>query len=60
MAEIHHTKTGNCWKRQVCRKCGPGNTCDVCHEHEEPRGECTECEPCEACDVAEGLLSEAQ
>jgi hypothetical protein len=52
MADILHTKTGNCWKRaEKCRRCGAGNTCDVCHEHDEPRGECLTCPPCEACEM---------
>jgi hypothetical protein len=46
---------GNDWCETLvysCPKCGPGNLCDVCHEHDEPRGECTACPmvcKCEAC-----------
>lgn len=53
-AEIRHRPmSGNCWERAYrCRKdgCQPGNLCDVCHAHSEPRGECSECPRCEACD----------
>lgn len=46
-----HTLTGNCWADPYrCRFCGDGNLCDVCHDHDEPRGACSECPPCEACD----------
>jgi hypothetical protein len=48
-----HTASGNCWKRPdpyECRYCGKGNLCDVCHLHDEPRGECSECKRCKACD----------
>lgn len=43
-----HTAGGNCL-RFKCDKCGPENVCDVCHVHEQPRGECDECPPCVAC-----------
>lgn len=26
-----------------CPICGTDAMCDVCHEHDEPRGECSEC-----------------
>lgn len=48
-----HSKQGNCWANGVvytCPECGLANLCDVCHEHDEPRGECSECEDCAACD----------
>ena len=46
-----HTKGGNCWSPEAidCEQCG-GNPCDVCHAHEQPRGECEECVPCGACE----------
>ncbi len=37
---------GNSWDKKYvynCKECGIGNLCDVCHEHDEPRGECSEC-----------------
>lgn len=40
--------TGNCWVEEAafgCRKCGRENMCDVCHLHDQPRGECEECPP---------------
>lgn len=64
-----HTYTGNCWatvfpdcdcNRGTCRgrdKVGcPSRAfplCDVCHDHDEPRGACEECLPCEACEAEE-------
>ena len=48
-----HNKRGNCWDDAVvrsCRRCGTDSTCDVCHRHDEPRGDCSDCRRCEACD----------
>jgi hypothetical protein len=47
-----HNHSGNCWQKAYeCKKgCGKGNLCDVCHMHDNPRGECDECPPCEACE----------
>lgn len=50
-----HNKKGNCWSRDAylkCRKmgCRPGEMCDVCHLHDEPRGECSECDTCAGCE----------
>ena len=39
---------GNDWSEDAvynCKKCGAGNLCDVCHKHDNPRGECDECPP---------------
>lgn len=45
-----HKFNGNCWKRsRRCTICGPDVSCDVCHEHDEPRGDCSGCSPCGAC-----------
>ena len=46
-----HTNGGNCWSPEAidCEQCG-GNTCDICHAHEQLRGECEECVPCGACE----------
>jgi hypothetical protein len=48
-----HDYKGNCTHRDAvygCDECGHDNACDVCHEHCEPRGECSGCLPkCEAC-----------
>ena len=53
-ADDRHTHDGNCWVESYgCRACGIGILCDVCHDHDEPRGECSECEPCVACKNAE-------
>jgi len=51
-----HTFGGNC--RQVdmvylCKACGIGNLCDVCHKHDEPRGDCDKCQPCPTCEASE-------
>lgn len=49
-----HDHAGNCWHdADKCQHedCG-GNVCDVCHEHEQPRGECNACPTCTACEVA--------
>ncbi len=48
-----HTGTGNCWERTYrCAECGVGEFCDVCHEHDAPRGECHKCPPCRACEAS--------
>lgn len=52
-----HTNSGNCWSRVIvygCTRngCREGEVCDVCHDHDEPRGECSECPKCGACDSA--------
>lgn len=46
-----HTLTGNCWENVFgCKICGKGVLCDVCHAHEQERGNCTECAAaCQAC-----------
>jgi len=47
-----HNFNGNCWARvavYLCKICGEGNLCDVCHKHNEPRGTCLECPTCLAC-----------
>jgi hypothetical protein len=59
MAEsmIEHNHKGNCWDAPYeCKRCG-NELCDVCHEHDEPRGECSVCTHCPAC-RAEELLAE--
>lgn len=46
-----HDKRGNCWAESTvfgCPECSP-NSCDVCHYHDEPRGECGECPVCLEC-----------
>ncbi len=49
--------SGNCVRDAVvygCRKCGRGNFCDVCHDHDAPRGECRKCpDACPACEREE-------
>lgn len=55
-AIIRHANNGNCWavvKDKKCPECGM-TTCDVCHEHDEPRGECSECKQCAACAAEKG------
>jgi hypothetical protein len=50
-----HLENGNCFEVVwECQICGADVLCDVCHEHDEPRGECTVCEPCNVfdCDPA--------
>lgn len=52
--QAQHARNGNCWlvvrgKKCPVEYCGMEN-CDVCHDHDEPRGECSECEPCKACE----------
>jgi hypothetical protein len=45
---LQHNHSGNCFRKSyVCHVCIP-EYCDVCHDHDQPRGECSECEPCEA------------
>jgi hypothetical protein len=51
-----HNLKGRCWCKAavyLCCRCGLGNLCDVCHVHDEPRGEC-DCPPCLACDEKGG------
>lgn len=49
---MEHTDNGNCWNfPKDCPACGRGNLCDVCHDHDEPRGDCSECERCEKCEA---------
>lgn len=53
MSEIYHNKLGNCWHNEPvyeCKTCGTDAICDVCHLHDEPRGECSECPACPLCD----------
>lgn len=50
---MDHITGGNCWRKgrvYNCPHCGVGNLCDVCHQHDEPRGECEQCPSCPACD----------
>lgn len=45
-----HNHRGNCLiDAHECTACGWGAVCDVCHDHEQPRGQCEECEPCLPC-----------
>lgn len=54
MSDVAHQPSGNCFEHAFkCKKCGIGNFCDVCHEHENPRGACDECDGCPACDESE-------
>ncbi len=47
--EICHNGCGNCWVPSYrCPKCGD-NLCDVCHLHDQPRGECDKCPECLEC-----------
>lgn len=46
-----HTISGNCSVNEYkCTICGIGELCDVCHDHDEPRGKCSECKRCKTCD----------
>lgn len=48
---VSRTGTGNCWHAsRSCKQCGVGNLCDVCHKHDQPRGECEDCIECKACE----------
>lgn len=48
---MKHDRKGNCWEGAYeCPICGDDVLCDVCHQHDEPRGECPECPECPACD----------
>lgn len=51
-----HTSNGNCWAvayECTARGCAPGEFCDVCHQHDEPRGDCSECPRCAVCDAGD-------
>lgn len=46
-----HSHSGNCFKgARKCEDCGIGNLCDVCHTHDEPRGDCVCCPKCTECE----------
>ncbi len=39
-----HLNNGNCFEFVYeCQKCGTDVFCDVCHNHDLPRGDCNEC-----------------
>lgn len=58
--EMEHDRKGNCWNASYrCTTCGHDNFCDVCHKHDELRGECPECPPCQMC-VKEANDEEAE
>lgn len=46
-----HTNNGNCATGiYSCSLCGKdGTACDVCHKHQEPRGDCSQCKKCPEC-----------
>lgn len=49
-----HALSGNCWHKRAayeCGTCGVGEMCDVCHRHDEPRGDCSGCARCAPCDA---------
>jgi hypothetical protein len=51
---LQHNRRGNCWTQSLvfkCLHCRPGNLCDACHAHDEPRGDCQQCPRCPACDA---------
>lgn len=53
MVGERHNRKGNCWTQGVvfsCKECGKGEMCDVCHAHDEPRGDCLSCPECPVCD----------
>jgi hypothetical protein len=54
---VNHNNKGNCWSPDAiydCSRCGSDDACDVCHKHDEPRGECSVCPPCAKCDAEAG------
>lgn len=53
-----HDWLGNCWAPEAihdCDHCGDA-ACDVCHDHDEPRGECSECPECPVCVVEQSEM----
>ena len=52
---MNHTNTGNCWDNAYSCPgykeglCIEGELCDVCHDHDAPRGDCSQCPKCEKC-----------
>lgn len=43
-----HTENGNCLLPACsCPTCG--DYCPTCHEHTQPRGECSSCSRCDPC-----------
>lgn len=54
-----HLRTGNCWEdAELCKRCR--DLCDVCHQHDEPRGECDACARCPTCDAADDADASAR
>jgi hypothetical protein len=57
---LSHNHLGNCWDAPYsCSKCG-GELCDVCHKHDEPRGECSMCAECPECAAEDLMLERSQ
>lgn len=46
-----HNRKGNCTEDlySCILGCARLGVCDICHEHDEPRGECTQCPECRGC-----------
>ena len=59
MEKPKHNRKGNCWDiRLTCPNCDDDTICDVCHEHDQLRYECSECPECPACAVVECDIEE--
>lgn len=58
-----HDRRGNCFQHSAvyeCDECGHGVMCDVCHRHDEPRGECEDCPSCPKCQSYEAAPRRAK
>lgn len=51
-----HAYNGNCWDPHEVYACAEDEACDVCRDHDEPRGECSACTRCDACDAEDGVV----
>jgi hypothetical protein len=61
MRLVKHNRLGNCTACVFeCLHCGDENQCDVCHIHDEPRGECSRCNPCLPCQKSERKLTKSK
>lgn len=49
---MKHNLKGNCQENEYnCDICTSDVLCDICHDHDEPRGECNSCDECHKCEA---------
>ena len=58
---MEHNCKGNCWDVSfICPECPDDESCDVCHEHDEPRGSCSVCPKCDMCERIDAMITEGE